>query len=338
VSQQRPIKILLSIQNERTRSRCSRFLQELQADGRLAARMPRYGVEVKECNSPEDALQELRLQFQASKTSSALLISDLLAELSGSFPNEEARPTAWTKENILDSFEGCLLGTVALMDRPRRVPDIDRVLCENFDAEALLNVLGLVADKLAYLARPEPMAPAPGSVVVRPINDKTELQDYFHLRHRIYRIMGYLEPRVELAPSLMEIDPCDTRAFPVGAFIKVGATQKLVGTARVVSFEVLDDRYDRWTRSLMKTDPVLNTRLDLYDPMGLPIFQSMKLNEQMGQVLTLAQNCGELSRVIVAEDFRGLGISELLVWFTFRSTSGFTASSASNACKVSRER
>jgi len=311
-----PFKIIVCIQQDPTRKRCLRFFQEFQAGGQLAVRLPRYVLEVKECNSPEDVLKELQDHFQ-SKTGCALLISDLLAELVGTFPDQEARPTSWAME-VLDEFENLLLGTVAVMDQARRVPDIDRVLWQNFDAQALLNMVSLVADKLTYIARPDPCAAGVriGPVVVRPIKDKMELQTYFLLRHRVYRIMGYLEQRVESAPSGMEIDSCDTRALHVGAFLKEGISQKLIGTARVVGFDALDDRYDQWTRSLIKTDPVLNTRLDLYDPMGLPIFQSMKLNEKMTEVLTQGQNCGELSRVIVAEDYRGMGLSELLVWFT----------------------
>src|SRR5207248_10630954 len=47
----------------------------------------------------------------------------------------------------------------------------------------------------------------------------------------------------------------------------------------------------------------------------LPIFQSMMLTDKTVEVLTQKENCGELSRVIVSEDYRGKGLSELLVWF-----------------------
>jgi predicted GNAT family N-acyltransferase len=312
VSNQRPLKTIVCIQHESTRIRCLQHLRELQAGNQL----PGYVIDVTECNSPEEVLQLLHLHYETSPASAALLISDLLAESSGTFPNEECRPTSWAME-ILHEFEDRLFGTMAIMDRSRRVPDIDRVLWRNFDGVALLNMLTLVADKLTYITRPErSLAPVQRDpVTVRPIKDKAELQSYFRLRYRVYRVMGYLEPRVENASSGMEMDSCDTHALHIGAFVRDGAGEKLVGTTRVVSLEPLDNRYESWTRSLARTDPVLNTRLDLYDPMGLPIFQSMRLNDKIAEVLTQDRNCGELSRVIVTEDFRGRGLSELLVWF-----------------------
>src|ERR1035438_4871594 len=145
MSTQRPLKTIVCIQHESTRIRCLQYLRELQAGNQLSG----YITEVKECNSPEEVLQLLHLHYATSPANAALLISDLLAETSGTFPNEESRPTSWAME-LLHEFEDHLLGTIAIMDRLRRVPDIDRVLWQNFDAVAFFNVLSLVAEKLTY--------------------------------------------------------------------------------------------------------------------------------------------------------------------------------------------
>ena len=314
---QRPLTAIVYIQHEPTRIRCLQYLSDLHVSSQLAVRLPRHVLQVQQCNSAEEAARQLHLHFKATAINPAVFISDELAETTGRFPDERAFPKNWAKEAILDPFENRLLGTLAIMDRFRRVPDIDRVLWQNFDAEALLNALGLVADKLAYITPPDRTSAGlqTGPVIVRPIKDKTELRNYFLLRHRVYRIMGYLKPWADSALSEMEINSCDTHALHVGAFVREGAGEKLIGTARVVSQDPLDDRYERWTRSLAASDPVLNTHIDTYDPLRLPVFESMHLNEKIIESLTMAQNCGELSRVIVTEDYRGQGISELLIWF-----------------------
>jgi GNAT superfamily N-acetyltransferase len=312
----RPLKTIICIQHEPTRTRCVQLLGELQAIGQLSEKLPRYTVEVAQCNQPDEVLQLLHRHFDGSFTNPVILISDLLAETHGSFPNEDPGPTQWAKE-ILHEFDDCLLGTIAIMDKDRRVPDIDRAVRQTFDAEALLNTFTLVADKLTYITRPDRSVPAGGigSVAVRQIKNPGELQTYFELRYRVYRLMGYLDEQVESADSAMEIDAGDTHALPIGAFATEGAREKLVGTARMVSLEPMDNRYDSWTRSLAETDPVLKRQIYSFDQLRLPIFQSQKLSDTLVDVLTKDLNCGELSRVIVSEDYRGRGISELLVWF-----------------------
>jgi predicted GNAT family N-acyltransferase len=319
----RLLSAFVFIDDQTVKSRCLDFLGQLHVSGGLKARLPQYELRVVDVSSAEKAVVELEQHFKNS-ADPAVLISDRLAETTGKFPDERSLPRSWVKEEIFDRFENQLLGTLAIMDRNTRVPDIDRVLWQNFDAQALLEVFGLVADKLAYISPPPRKIDRArlGPVVVRPIRDKAELRQYFLLRYRVYRIMGYLEPWAESAPTGMEINSGDTHALHMGAFVKDGAGEKLVGTVRVVSsVDSLDDRHERWTRSLATSDPILNTKVDLHDPLGLPVFASMDLDEKISDTLTKGETCGELSRVIVTEDFRGLGVSELLVWFAILQAS-----------------
>jgi predicted GNAT family N-acyltransferase len=335
---QRPLLTIVCIQDEATRSRCLQFLRALKTSGRLAERLPRYEIMVCEC-LPDDTLKLLVAHFEEDTTKAAVLVSDLLAEALGAFPNEMCKPTEWAKEEILDKFEDRLLGTLAIMDRERRVPDIDRVLWQDFDTEDLLRVLGLVADKLIYISPPDKTGSLPvGPIVVRPINDKTEMRDYFLLRHRVYCVMGYLEQAVDWAPSGMEINAADTHALHIGAFANEGTEKRIIGTARVVSMEALDNRCEEWARSLARADAVLKTKVDRFNQLRLPIFESMVMNDTMANVLTKMQNCGELSRVIVAEEYRGQGISELLVWFAILQAANHGVSQLLLECLPIHER
>src|SRR5262249_13112247 len=152
--------------------------------------------------------------------------------------------------------------------------------------------LTLTVQRLTYVAPPEGRPEVLHPVKVRTIQTRAELQEYFQLRHRVYRVMGYLDEATESAPSRMEIDRCDTTALHVGAFEQEGPRQRLVGTARVVAIEPLDQR-DDWTWGLARRDPVLKRVLErnLF-PLGLPIFQSMgALNPVLTNVLLQEQNC-----------------------------------------------
>lgn len=217
----RSLAAILFVKHGATKDRCLKFLAQLQGSGQLTTRIPQYALTVLECDTSDDAVQQLKAHFTDAADNTAVLISDELAETEGRFPEEKSFPKSWVKEQIFDEFANRLLGTLAIMDRRRRVPDIDRVLWQNFDGEALLEILGLVADKLTYITPPQRLpGKSLGPVVIRPIRDKAELRSYFLLRYRVYHIMGYLEPWAEGAPSAMEINTCDTHALHVGAFVE----------------------------------------------------------------------------------------------------------------------
>jgi predicted GNAT family N-acyltransferase len=63
------------------------------------------------------------------------------------------------------------------------------------------------------------------------------------------------------------------------------------------------------------SDPVLALAIDQTLGLELPIFHSQNLGRVMKQAIEADEVCGELSRVIVAEDFRGGGLSRKLVEF-----------------------
>src|SRR5262249_31457820 len=152
-----------------------------------------------------------------------------------------------------------------------------------------------------------------------------ELLEYFKLRHRIYKIMGYLDEHVENAPSQMEINWCDKIALHIGAWVRDGDQQEvLAGTARVVVAIPSEDglrpaaieRYDKCVAPLARQDPVLQQSLAYGALMQqLPIFASQRLYTLFAKALQNNEVCAELSRVIVAEEFRGTGLSTKLVEF-----------------------
>src|SRR5262249_31283703 len=137
----------------------------------------------------------------------------------------------------------------------------------------------------------------------------------FKLRHRIYKIMGYLDEEAEQNRSQLEINEADTHALHVGAFYKKDQFQEvLVGTARVTTNTEQEERLRELIEKVASGDPAVRQRLDNPYGLSLPIFQSHKaMNPIIGEVFRGDQICGELSRVTVERAYRGSGISRKLI-------------------------
>ncbi|MCI0535565.1 MAG: GNAT family N-acetyltransferase [Verrucomicrobiales bacterium] len=176
--------------------------------------------------------------------------------------------------------------------------------------------MDLVASRLEYVLPPSPSKVVDAdSVSARVLkNNETEFREYFKLRQKIYTVMGYLDESAEECCSQLEINESDTHAIHVGAFYRSGAQKIMVGTARVVTNSEGDEALGKMFEAMLRRDIVLKRRLLTPYRLGLPIFQShYGMNEIMGEALRGNQLCGELSRVTVAKEFRGSGISRQLV-------------------------
>lgn len=306
----------------------SKLLVELISSGTLEQEIPRYKCDLVRCDSQEEALARLRQYATIKERPAVILISDALAESVKDISSVESwMPSSWGKE------AGDALGIhgvkIAIVDQPRRVTDIDRTLSRAAKAPQLLETLKLAADKIAYMSRPEKRGETP-AIEVRLIRRQHELLDYFRLRHRIYRIMGYLQQEIESAPSQMEMDWCDSIALHCAAYQRLkGGREVLAGTARVVLASSANPQkhadllgmYKQWVANLAAGDPVLDLAVDQTLGLELPIFHSQKLGRVLKQAIETDEVYGELSRVIVAEDFRGGGLSRKLVEFAMQEAS-----------------
>ncbi len=319
----RELKLVLCVLAEATRRKFVKLLVELATSGQLDSDLPHFNIELVRCANQQEALDYLRRKGSEKTAADFVLMSDALADSVYSVSATESwTPSQWAKE-AYDAVQANLF-SIAIMDSPRRVRDVDRTIGRHVGLRQLLDVLRLAADKLSYIARPEKQAPTV-SLEVRAIRKQTELMEYFKLRHRIYRIMGYLDDEAENAPSKMEINWCDTISLHFGAFaVRRDGREELAGTARVVigsatgvqKYAGLLAQYKEWTARLASQDPVLRNNLaNRVLELELPIFHSQELAEVFRQTVVRNECCGELSRVIVAEDYRGTGLSGHLVKF-----------------------
>jgi GNAT superfamily N-acetyltransferase len=316
----RELRLLLCVSDDATRRRLVNQLVELSQSQRLDLADCR--LKVVRCTAPEEAMARVRHYAAAPAQPAVIVVSDCLVESAASSLEVDTwTPSNWAKE-VRDELQG-RGAMIALMDRPRRVRDVDRALSCTPTADELLAALQLVAAKLCYMA-PPPKQKAQQPIAVRMIRRQHELMEYFKLRHRIYKVMGYLDEEIENAPSQMEIDWCDTISLHIGAFEQMrSARERLVGTARVVVGSASCEQrmpkllaaYQRWVGRLSEPDPVLRKALTRVLELELPIFHSQNLRDVFRDVLQRDEMCGELSRVIVDEDHRGTGLSSRLVEF-----------------------
>jgi predicted GNAT family N-acyltransferase len=190
------------------------------------------------------------------------------------------------------------------------------VVQRDFQESELLDVFSLACEKLTYISPPE-RRELVCPVVISELRRQHEMRAYSQLRHRVYSVMGYIEEQAWQAPSRMEMDWSDTTAIHFGAFELVGRRRRLVGGARVVHTTKVEGPSQGFARMIASEDPVLVKELNRTQlALRLPIFHSARsprLREIMYDVEANERNCGELSRVVVAQDHRGTGLAHLLV-------------------------
>ena len=285
-------------------------LQQLGGAGELASRLKCSAVQIEALDGAKlhddvQAAENAVSEFYAAQPSAwAILVSDSLADQGK--PSEAAL-------HLADLFAGKLFGTIGVSSRGARVAEIDRMLRRGAAAEQIGQALDLVAARLAYIS-PPPRQERKIEFQIRRIRDEFELKKCFCLRHRIYSIMGYLEDRKERVPSRMEIDACDETAMHFGAFHRDQGYEILAGMFRLVLADQPTTLFSGWTLKLLDADRQLRSLVGSESyPLRLPVFQSQQLDEQLQESIEKQLQCAELSRVIVADDYRGLGLSSLLV-------------------------
>jgi|HubBroStandDraft_6_1064221.scaffolds.fasta_scaffold00604_7 predicted GNAT family N-acyltransferase len=311
--------LVLAISCPETRKRFQDALARI--DSRMHPQMSARVREVVELDNEQRGLIEsLKTYFGRDNGKMAVLISDWLVRPGG---DREANTLA---RECQAEFGQNAFGTIAIMPRPRRVEDIDRTINSNCTDCDLENTLRLVTDRLDYISPPAcPRALNAHSITVRSLrtNNETELREYFSLRHSVYSIMGYLEEEVEDSRSKLEVNEADVHAIHLVALHRDGKQERLVGTARVVTNTEPDGSFQRTLEAIVRNDPVARQHLDTPYSLGLPIFQSHKgMNRIIQEVFARDKTCGELSRVIVAPEFRGCGISRMLIGEALRKSIG----------------
>ena len=189
-----------------------------------------------------------------------------------------------------------------------------------------------IADGLRLKTPPGPAQPmATGeAITVRLAQSSKEIGDCLKLRFQIYDRMGYLEEKLEDANY--ELDCFDTNALHFAACTRRG---DIVGTVRLILARRLGPndipnsvvgprpsetvrQQAGWVRQVAEEHGgILAEKLNCPPYFGtLPVLQSTKFQDNMqsfGDVMNDVEKSAELSRLVVAPRYRGVGLSKLLV-------------------------
>ena len=312
--------IVVLVKNKEVRQRCRNSLEQLRATGQPPPAVAPYLEHVVYVGSQADATRKLRAVLSRPGSSSALLLSDVLADADSGAPGSAPEPTKWAAD-IRKRFGDKLLGMVAIAGcAPRGVPDIDRVVPLVASPKSLCEALDRTAAALDYKSPPERTSPA-CPIEVRRVRRQHELVEYYRLRYRVYNTLLYLDHKLETRGSGIEADWRDLNSVHVAAFERRGPQRNIVGTARLILSEALDShpglvdpRLSQWTMTMAGQDPVLRKRFRApYPHLLLPVWHSQPVQDRIIEMYERGERHAELSRVTVGRDHRGAGLSRILV-------------------------
>jgi predicted GNAT family N-acyltransferase len=321
MSQLLHVHIIACIKAAQIRAHWEMLLSEAEAAiARNSATRGRTQVQVSIAHEKSLESAERRCkEMLCGPDHAVILISDALLHVDEEW-KPQWRQTSAGKELRLEFVEQ-LYVSIAIDDACDRVPDIDLVLPKSCDTTQFVAGLQLLLERLLYYAPPPKGRPTAQELKIEygRIRSLTELRDAFRLRHAVYRVMGYLHAGALASSTAMEINYCDLYSNHYGAFAATsGGGRELVGGARLILVAGSAPHYRAWAEKIYSKSNTLKKFIarerGMFAQFKLPIFQTLALSKEMKEAFRHSP-WGELSRVIVAPNWRGSGISKELIQF-----------------------
>jgi predicted GNAT family N-acyltransferase len=240
-----------------------------------------------------------------------VVVSDQFIETT---PLEVPGPTALVEavRHPFSSGNG-LCALVAVFDRPLgRVRDVDATVNTGNGPDGLVAGILRAATSLRLKSPPRRRQRTAEGLRIETARDQQTLRACFALRHRIYGMLGYLPDDVAAESCGLEIDGYDVHSIHLAAVVG----EEVVGTVRLIlgGVEVSDSKQPAWTRALARRcGPSIRQRVESPAPWGLPVMASPAFRRVWSRLSTGPKPPVELSRLIVAPEWRGLGVSSLLI-------------------------
>lgn len=156
------------------------------------------------------------------------------------------------------------------------------------------------------------------AIQVRLASREVELREAFQLRHRVYQALGYLDAAIIDCGTMMEVDQFDDQAFH---FVAVDRKHgEVVGAVRLILKPNRDasqarKQQQKFVAEVIRDEPLLRERFNANASTPFPLLENSNFEDKWPEFLRKypPREGGELSRLVVAPRFRGMGISTLLV-------------------------
>src|SRR5262249_2239588 len=221
-----------------------------------------------------------------------------------------------------------IMALLGVVDPPlKRICLVDSCVPRDADAEVLSRAVERALGAIRYKVPPAER-PHAGSwpVEVREVGDLAELQKCLALRYAVYRLLGYLCDSTHMERTGWELNYFDQSALHFVAVAPGEGGDVVAGTARLILADAkigrgglfgdrarIRRRYGALCEQIVGARPELNKELERGPSAALPLLASFDYGELVTDPNVAVGDLCELSRVVVAEKFRGHGVSRLLV-------------------------
>ncbi len=150
---------------------------------------------------------------------------------------------------------------------------------------------------------------------VRQLRDIDEFRQYFALRYQVWNELNFIPGEYNSHASRLELNYSDRTAVPIGCFARNG---KMTALARLVFPMGRESRYASMVQQIVTelNDPVLTRSLEYPKQIMHPfdVLQSFKgFHKFYSRLLRNKLKKAEVSRVIVAPEYRQQGLGQVLV-------------------------
>jgi len=285
---------------------------------------------------PAQILPRVKQFLEQSDPRLLVIVSDALVVAASDGRYEPSQMAKEIRSCFLSPSHLC--GMVGLVQGlAQRTSDIDRMLdARAINDSSFIGAVTRVADGLRLKAPPGPARELSreSAMIVQVAQSEVDMEACLQLRHLIYDRMGYLDDDISNCAAQLELDCYDCyygRRGAIHLVAKVHGEDEVAGTVRLVmAREVSADvqksvigsspKYTMEAQAkfirqiLVKRDPTgfLRQRLNATYFATLPILQSTEFSTKGRDILKAAGDAAELSRLVVAPMYRGLGVSKLL--------------------------
>ena len=287
---------------------------------------------IRMVSNVKDLVKVVEQQLYVTKRTSCLVISDQL--ISNNETQQNPKPSN-TANRILESVKysnsACPLIALSLINTPH-IQGIDANIGLGRNWKQKLRIeLKIITQRLWYKKPPNNLFHHSNehlfSIEITTIPDQIALRQSLELRGQIYQSLGYIEHTSK--KSMIEMDSYDLTSIHFQALDRANHN-RLAGTMRLIipgfsqtsmyGNRNLLSNYEKWCIDIAKTneDRQWWKTIERGSSNALPVlgaFTYFSIPDQTLKIDTsiMPRNICELSRVIVAPEYRGMGISKLLV-------------------------